>query len=71
VKAPFPNASMPEKPCALCRNIRLLLVSVILGSGAGLLADALGAATHLSMATTFFAAMVPILWQARRQRRRD
>jgi disulfide bond formation protein DsbB len=62
---------MSEKPCALCRNIRLLLVSVILGGGAGLLADALGAGAHLSMATTFFGAIVPVVWQARRQRRHD
>jgi hypothetical protein len=48
----------------------MLLLSVSLGGFAGFAANAFGGSTNLSMAATFFGAIVPLLWQARRNRTR-
>lgn len=60
-----------RKDCRLCAKIAVLVMCAGLGAGAGLGADALGASRELSMAATFFAAMAPLLWWARRSRNAD
>ena len=57
-----------KKPCPLCRNIRWILLSVILGGSAGLLVHANGGSENVSMAATFGGAILPVMWRARRQR---
>lgn len=59
---------MPKKPCPLCRNVRWILLSVLLGAGAGLGVHYIGASENVSMAATFGGAIVPIMWRARRRR---
>jgi disulfide bond formation protein DsbB len=57
-----------KKPCPLCRNIRWILLSVILGGGAGFVVHANGGSQNASMAATFGGAILPLMWRARRQR---
>lgn len=60
---------MPKTGCRLCRKVRLVLACVVLGGGLGLLVDALGASSNLSMTATFLGAVAPLMWHARRERR--
>jgi len=46
----------------------MVLLSVLLGGGAGLGVLAYGGSRDLSMTATFFAAMLPVLWWARQNR---
>ena len=52
---------MPAKPCAHCRLIRTILLSLLCGAGAGFAVLAYGGSTELSMALTFCAALVFLL----------
>ncbi len=54
--------------CRLCRNARLVLLSVVLGSVAGFAVIKGGGSTDLSMVATFFGALAPVVWHVRRQR---
>lgn len=63
---------MSETICPRCRLIRTVLLAVVLGGGAGFGVSAYGGSPELSMAATFFGAMIPVLWLARQDRvRRD
>lgn len=57
--------------CVRCARIRLVLLSVVLGAGAGFAVLACGGSQDSSMAATFFAAIAPVLWHARSSRRRN
>lgn len=54
--------------CRLCRNVRLVLLSVVLGGVAGFAVIRGGGSTDLSMVATFFGALVPVVWHVRRHR---
>jgi len=54
--------------CPRCVLIRTVLLCVLLGSAAGFAVHAYGGSQESSMLATFFAAIVPLLWQARRNR---
>lgn len=59
---------MRESGCELCRKARVVALSLLLGSVAGLGADAAGASQTWSMLATFAGAIAPLLWWARRNR---
>ena len=46
----------------------MVLLSVLLGGGGGFLVLRLGGSQTLSMIATFFGAIAPVLWIARRRR---
>ncbi|MDJ0738093.1 MAG: hypothetical protein QNJ91_00130 [Gammaproteobacteria bacterium] len=60
---------MSRTGCRICRTIRLVVLSVMLGAASGFSVLALGGTRELSMAATFGGAIVPLLWHARRSRR--
>lgn len=57
-----------KKPCSLCRTLRTVALSVLLGAAAGLAVLHYGGSRELSMTATFFGALGPLLWWARRRR---
>lgn len=57
--------------CPRCRFIRTVLLSVLLGGGAGFGVLAYGGSSELSMAATFFGALIPVLWLVRHNRATD
>lgn len=59
---------MSKPACARCSLIRTVLLSVLLGAGAGFAVHFYGGSQTTSMLATFFAAISPLLWQARRNR---
>lgn len=59
---------MAEEGCSRCRIIRMVLLSLGLGGGAGFATLGYGGSSSLSMLATFFAALVPLLWHARHNR---
>jgi len=61
---------MGKAACARCGMIRMVLLSILLGAGAGFAVHAYGGSQTASMLATFFGAIFPLLWQARRNRRR-
>lgn len=54
--------------CPRCRLIRTILLSVLLGGGAGFAVLAYDGSSELSMAATFFGALAPVLWLVRQNR---
>lgn len=54
--------------CRLCRVIRTMLLSMLLGGAGGFGVLALGGSQRLSMVCTFFGAALPLLWWARKNR---
>ena len=62
---------MVKTGCRICRNVRIVLLSVALGGGGGFLALRYGAGTELSMLATFMGAIAPLMWAARRRRQGD
>ena len=61
---------MSGTDCPRCRLIRTVVLSTLLGGGAGFGVLALGGPSDLSMAATFAGAMVPVLWRVRQNRAR-
>jgi len=59
---------MSETKCSPCRLIRTVLLSVVLGGGAGFGVLAYGGSSNASMAATFVGAILPVLWLARQNR---
>jgi hypothetical protein len=59
---------MSGTKCPRCRLIRIVLLSVLLGGGAGFGVLAYGGSPNLSMSATFLGAIVPLLWLARQNR---
>lgn len=59
---------MAKNGCALCRTIRLFLLAIVLGGGAGFAALGLGASQDISMLATFAGGIAPLLWLARQRR---
>lgn len=57
--------------CPLCRRIRLVLFCLLLGGGAGFAVLRYGGSNDLSMAATFVGALIPLLWQAWKNRGAD
>ena len=57
-----------EAKCPLCRAIRTILLSFLLGGAAGFAALKLGGSQNDSMLATFFGAIAPLLWLARKNR---
>ncbi len=62
---------MSKTGCRVCRNVRIVLLSVLLGGGGGFLVLRYGASAELSMLVTFVGAIAPLLWTARRRRLDD
>ena len=62
---------MSKTDCRLCRSVRTVLLSVLLGGGGGFLVLRLGGSQELSMLATFFGAIAPLMWAARRKRPDD
>lgn len=62
---------MQHVPCRLCRYARLILLAGLLGAASGFGANAAGWNASWSMSATFFGAIIPLLWFARRNRRRN
>ena len=62
---------MSKTACRLCRKVRIVLLSVLLGGGGGFLVLRLGGTQELSMLATFMGAITPLLWVAHRKRRDD
>ena len=60
---------MSKTDCRVCRNVRTVLLSVLLGGGGGFLVLRLGGSQEFSMLATFCGAIAPLLWVARHQRR--
>jgi len=60
--------TMSERQCPRCRLIRTVLLSVLLGGGAGFGVLAYGASSDVSMTATFVGAILPLLWLARQNR---
>jgi hypothetical protein len=60
-----------EEKCPRCRAIRTILLSVLLGGAAGFAALKLGGSQNDSMLATFFGAIAPLLWLARKNPIRD
>lgn len=56
--------------CPRCRVIRAVLLSLLIGGGAGFAVIAYGGSANLSMLATFFGALAPWLWYARKNRLR-
>lgn len=61
---------MSKPACPRCRLIRTVLLSILLGGAAGFAVHVYGGSQTASMLATFFAAISPLLWQARRNRMR-
>ena len=59
---------MREKVCARCRLLRTALLCSVLGGAAGFVVLAYGGSANESMAATFLAALVPVLWYNRQNR---
>lgn len=59
---------MAQTKCPRCRLIRTVLLSILLGGGAGFGVLAYGGSSDASMTATFVGAMLPILWLARQNR---
>ena len=59
---------MPKPECLRCRMIGTVVLCALLGGAAGFAALAYGGSQSDSMLATFFAAIVPLLWQARKNR---
>lgn len=62
---------MSKTRCRVCRSVRIVLLSVLLGAGSGFLVLRYGASTELSMLATFLGAIAPLMWVARRSRLGD
>ncbi len=62
---------MSKTGCRVCSNVRIVLLSVLLGAGSGFLALRYGASTELSMLATFVGAIAPLMWAARRRGQAD
>jgi hypothetical protein len=62
---------MSGTKCTRCRLIRTVLLSALLGAGAGFAVLALGGSQDLSMVATFCGAVAPVLWSNRRDRVRS
>jgi hypothetical protein len=58
----------PEAKCPRCRAIRTILLSALLGGVAGFAVLKLGGSQNDSMLATFFSAIAPLLWLARKNR---
>jgi len=58
----------PEEKCPRCRVIRTILLSLLLGGAAGFAVLKLGGSQTDSMLATFFGAITPLLWLARKNR---
>jgi len=58
----------PKAKCPRCRAIRTILLSVLLGGAAGFAVLKLGGSQNDSMLATFFGAIAPLLWLARKNR---
>lgn len=54
--------------CARCRVLRMVLLVVLLGGAAGFGVLAAGGSQESSMLATFFGAIAPLLWLARKNR---
>ena len=61
---------MGSPTCRKCLLIRTVLMTLLMGGGAGWLALWLGAGQQVSMLATFFGAMLPIMSYARQTRPR-
>lgn len=59
---------MREKVCARCRLLRTALLCTLLGGAAGFGVLAYGGSADESMAATFLAALMPVLWYNRQHR---
>ncbi len=59
---------LKRKSCALCRVLRVMVLSIVLGGSAGIAVLYAGGSQTLSMLATFFAALGPVMWWARRNR---
>jgi len=59
---------MSQTKCARCRLIRTVLLSVVLGAGAGFGVLAYGGSSNVSMTATFVGAFLPVLWLVRQNR---
>jgi len=59
---------MGKKECPRCKSIRMILLCILLGGAAGFLVLMAGGSRNASMLATFFAALAPLLWLARRNR---
>ena len=56
------------KPCPRCRSLRAAVLAVVLGAGAGYAVLAYGGSREWSMLATFFGAVLPVMWWARKGR---
>lgn len=59
---------MAKAECPRCGIVRTVLLSVLLGGAAGFAALAFGGSQSESMMATFFGAIAPLLWLARKNR---
>ncbi|MCB1802626.1 MAG: hypothetical protein KDI82_13120 [Gammaproteobacteria bacterium] len=61
---------MTMKGCRRCRQIRLVLLMIVLGAGGGFSVLRFGGSRELSMLATFFGALLPLAWSVRKNRYR-
>lgn len=59
---------MNASACASCRVLRMVLLILVLGGVAGFVVLAAGGSQESSMMATFFGAIAPLLWLARKNR---
>lgn len=60
-----------KQQCLFCVALRLLVVAILCGAAAGYLTLRLGLDQELSMAATFIAALLPLMWLGRLMSRRS
>lgn len=63
--------AVTPKVCRICLILRTFVLSALLGGAAGYGVLLAGGSPGLSMAATFFAAIAPVLWLARKNRISD
>lgn len=59
---------MNASACAPCRVLRMVLLIIVLSGVAGFVVLAAGGSQESSMMATFFGAIAPLMWLARKNR---